>query len=79
MLTEAGYFRHFLVLINNTAPSKLPPTMRKIQFPPAIAAGMAFAASPLFAAPETYKIDPVHSTIGFKIRHLVGKCHRPFR
>ena len=33
---------------------------------------MALAAGPLFAAPETYKIDPVHSTIGFKIRHLVA-------
>jgi len=26
-----------------------------------------------YAAPETYQIDPVHSTIGFKIRHLAGK------
>jgi len=25
---------------------------------------------PISAAPETYKIDPVHSSIGFKIRHL---------
>ena len=33
---------------------------------------MALAASTLVAAPETYKIDPIHSTIGFKIRHLVG-------
>lgn len=24
----------------------------------------------LIAAPETYKIDPIHSSVGFKIRHL---------
>ena len=35
-------------------------------------------ASALFLAPsvhaaETYKIDPVHSTIGFKVRHLFAK------
>ena len=46
--------------------------MHKLHLLPLIAAGMLFAAAPLFAAPETYKIDPVHSTIGFKIRHLVG-------
>ena len=33
---------------------------------------MALSLGQLFAAPETYKIDPVHSTIGFKIRHLAG-------
>ena len=33
---------------------------------------LLFAASSAFAATETYKIDPVHSTIGFKVRHLVA-------
>ena len=46
--------------------------MRNPCFLPAIVASVALAAGPLFAAPETYKIDPVHSTIGFKIRHLVA-------
>lgn len=32
---------------------------------------LAAACNPgLYAAPETYKIDPVHSSVGFKIRHL---------
>jgi len=34
---------------------------------------LLLATSVVFAAPETYNIDPVHSTIGFKIRHLAGK------
>jgi len=31
------------------------------------------STSSLIAAPETYKIDQIHSTVGFKIRHLVGR------
>ena len=30
---------------------------------------LTFAASPAFAAPETYKVDPVHSTSVFRIKH----------
>ena len=33
---------------------------------------IALSTCPVFASPEVYKIDPVHSTIGFKIRHLAG-------
>ena len=47
--------------------------MRKIPVILAAVFGLAFVASPVNAAPQTYKIDPVHSTIGFKVRHLVGK------
>jgi polyisoprenoid-binding protein YceI len=36
----------------------------------AIASGLASAAS---AAVETYTIDPVHSAVGFSIRHFVSK------
>jgi len=36
----------------------------------AIASGLASAAS---AAVETYAIDPVHSAVGFSIRHFVSK------
>jgi len=36
----------------------------------ALAAGLASAAS---AAVETYKIDPVHSSVAFSIRHFVSK------
>jgi polyisoprenoid-binding protein YceI len=46
--------------------------MHKIHRLPVIAATLVLAAGPLFASPETYKIDPVHSTIGFKVRHLVA-------
>ncbi len=35
-----------------------------------VAIGLASAAS---AAVETYTIDPVHSSVGFSIRHLVGR------
>lgn len=35
-----------------------------------VLAALVSAATPLTAAPETYKIDPVHSSVGFKIRHL---------
>jgi polyisoprenoid-binding protein YceI len=36
----------------------------------ALAAGLSSAAS---AAVETYTIDPVHSSVGFTVRHLVGR------
>jgi polyisoprenoid-binding protein YceI len=36
----------------------------------AVAAGLASAAS---AAVETYNIDPVHSSVGFSIRHFLTK------
>jgi polyisoprenoid-binding protein YceI len=36
----------------------------------AFASGLATAAS---AAVETYTIDPVHSSVGFKIRHFVSR------
>jgi len=39
----------------------------------AILAFVAGAAAPALAATETYQIDPVHSMVGFKIRHFVSK------
>ncbi|MBI4242429.1 MAG: hypothetical protein HY613_12005, partial [Candidatus Rokubacteria bacterium] len=33
-----------------------------------LAAAGILGGSPLFAAMETYKIDPVHSNVGFSIR-----------
>ena len=47
--------------------------MSKIYFISAAILGLVLATGTVNAAPETYKIDPVHSTIGFKIRHLAGK------
>ncbi len=41
----------------------------------AVASGLATAAS---AAVETYVIDPVHSSVGFKIRHIIGKVPGSF-
>jgi polyisoprenoid-binding protein YceI len=41
----------------------------------AIACGLASAAS---AAVETYAIDPVHSAVGFSIRHFVSKVPGSF-
>lgn len=41
----------------------------------AVVAGLASAAS---AAVETYTIDPVHSSVGFKIRHFVGNVPGAF-
>jgi polyisoprenoid-binding protein YceI len=41
----------------------------------AVATALVSAAS---AATETYKIDPVHSSVGFKIRHIVGKVPGAF-
>jgi len=46
--------------------------MRKTYLFSLAAIGLALSVSHGFAATETYKIDPVHSTIGFKIRHLTG-------
>ena len=37
------------------------------------AAGMALVAPPAVAAPENYAIDPVHSAVGFTIRHLFSR------
>ncbi|MBI1951664.1 MAG: YceI family protein, partial [Acidobacteria bacterium] len=37
------------------------------------AAGLLSAATPAFAAPETYVIDPAHSAVGFSIRHLFSR------
>ena len=37
------------------------------------AAGLLPAATPAFAAPETYIIDPAHSGVGFSIRHLFSR------
>jgi polyisoprenoid-binding protein YceI len=45
---------------------------RKIILMAVAVLGLVLAEGAVYAAPETYKIDPVHSTIGFKIRHLVG-------
>lgn len=45
----------------------------KLHFVAAVALGLVLATGTLHASPEIYKIDPVHSTIGFKIRHLAGK------
>lgn len=42
----------------------------KILLAAALAAGLANAAC---AAVETYKIDPVHSSVAFSIRHFVSK------
>jgi len=39
---------------------------------PAVTLGFLLVARISFAGSETYKIDPVHSTIGFKVRHLAG-------
>src|SRR5436190_10185601 len=32
-----------------------------------------------FAGTETYKIDPVHSSVGFKIRHFFSKVPGQFK
>jgi polyisoprenoid-binding protein YceI len=45
----------------------------KILLLAAVAFGLASTASNASAAIETYNIDPVHSSVGFTIRHLVGK------
>jgi polyisoprenoid-binding protein YceI len=42
----------------------------KLALPSAVLALMALA--PALAAPTVYKIDPVHSSIGFTVRHIVS-------
>jgi polyisoprenoid-binding protein YceI len=48
----------------------------------ALVAGVVLAGAgtvaPAGAAPETYKIDTGHSTVGFQIRHLVSKVNGRF-
>ena len=39
----------------------------------------ALALSPALAAPDVYKIDPVHSQVNFSIRHLVSRVQGRFR
>ncbi|MGC3988493.1 MAG: YceI family protein [Chthoniobacteraceae bacterium] len=43
------------------------------------AALAALSGLPLQAAPETFKIDPVHSTIGFKVKHLFSNVTGRFQ
>ncbi|WLT32022.1 YceI family protein [Geothrix sp. PMB-07] len=43
-----------------------------------VLAVLALAALPALAAEDTYKIDPVHSEISFKIRHLLAKTSGRF-
>jgi len=50
-------------------------TSLKILAIAAVASGLASAAS---AAVETYAIDPVHSAVGFDIRHFVSRVHGRF-
>ncbi len=45
---------------------------------PIVAAGIALLASSSFAQ-ETYKIDPVHSSVNFKIRHFFSKVPGRFK
>ena len=40
-----------------------------------VLAVLALAALPALAQ-DTYKIDPVHSEVSFKIRHLLAKTDR---
>lgn len=43
-----------------------------------VLAALVLAALPALAAEDTYKIDPVHSEISFKIRHLLAKTSGRF-
>jgi len=36
-------------------------------------AGLLLAPSPALAAPETYNLDPEHTTVGFKVQHFFSK------
>ena len=46
----------------------------------AIVAVLAAAPTMIWAAPETYKIDPVHSFVMFKIRHMnAGNVYGQFK
>src|SRR5687767_12530944 len=53
-------------------------SFHRIVFPAALVLALA-AAAPVSAAVETYKIDPVHSAIGFSIRHFVSKVPGRFK
>lgn len=44
----------------------------------ALLLGLLAAAASATAAVETYKIDPVHSSVGFSIRHFVSKVPGSF-
>lgn len=48
-------------------------------FPAALALVLAATTTPVSAAVETYKIDPVHSAIGFTVRHFVAKVPGRFK
>jgi len=50
---------------------------RSLQFLALVAVGSGLLASAR-AAVETYKIDPVHSSVGFTIRHFVSKVPGSF-
>ncbi|MDX2227484.1 MAG: YceI family protein [Verrucomicrobiae bacterium] len=50
--------------------------MRKIPFLPVCAAMLL--TLPTFGAVESYEIDPAHSSVGFKIRHLMSKVPGKF-
>ncbi len=43
-----------------------------------LAAAVVLAASLPALAQDVYKIDPVHSEVGFKVRHIVAKVHGRF-
>ncbi len=43
-----------------------------------VAASALSLASAALAASETYKIDPVHSSVGFKVRHLFSSVNGKF-
>ena len=45
----------------------------KRSLPLCLALAAAALATPAFAAVETYAIDPVHSSVGFKIRHFFSE------
>lgn len=53
--------------------------MKKLIRPFAIAAAALTVASAALAAPETLKIDPVHSIAGFQIRHFFAKVAGRFK
>ena len=44
---------------------------------PLVVGLLLFSLAPANAA-ETYKIDPVHSSVGFKIKHLFAKVPGKF-
>jgi polyisoprenoid-binding protein YceI len=56
---------------HETAPIRT--KLRKGSIALALAASGFLAGAPLFAAMETYKIDAVHSSVGFAVRHFTSK------